>query len=226
MFIISKILHKIKKGDYMKYIEIIVNTILIYFIILLIIRMLGKREVGEISIFDLVVSLLIADISTIGIQNNNILISVCALLSLLILQKSLALLVLKVPKLRTLLDGKCSIIVFKNKINLKEMKKQRYSFDDLITQARVQGIMSLDQIELAILESSGELSIFKKEDASISILPVVVSGKVDTDALEFLCLNEKDIEKELKKINQTIKETFYLASDGKKYYTIKNHHKL
>ncbi len=203
----------------MEYIEIIVNTFLIYFIILLVIRMLGKREIGEISIFDLVVLLLIADISTIGIQNNNILISICALVSLLILQKTLAFIVMKIPKLRRVLDGEYSLIVVNNKVNLKEMKKQRYTFDDLIAQSREKGIISLNEIELAILESNGELSVFKKGEVK-SILPIIVSGEVDHEALAFLNITRDELNQEIKRLNSNLNNINYLSSDGKNFYTI------
>lgn len=201
------------------YIETMINTISIYFIILIVIRLLGKREIGEISIFDLVVLLLIADISTIGIQNNNLLISIISLLCLLVLQKTLAIIVLKFPFTRKLLDGNSCIIIINNKVNIKEMKKQRYSFDDLITQARLQGAVSLQEIELAILESSGELSIFKKDD-TISTLPIIVSGKLDKKSLEFLKIDQDTLKKELIKLNKEINEIYYLSSDGNNFYTI------
>ncbi len=201
------------------YLETIINTVSIYFIILIIIRLLGKREIGEISIFDLVVLLLIADISTIGIQNNNLLISIISLLCLLILQKVLAYIVLKYPKTRTLFDGKYSIIIINNKVNIKEMKKQKYSFDDLITQARVQGIISLDEIELAILEASGELSVFKKKEYKTT-LPVIVSGEIDQESLTYLNISIDVLNKELTKLNKACNEIYYLCSDGINFYTI------
>ncbi len=203
------------------YIETMINTISIYFIILIVIRLLGKREIGEISIFDLVVLLLIADISTIGIQNNNLLISIISLVCLLILQKALAIIVLKFPTARKIFDGQSCIIIINNKVNIKEMKKQRYTFDDLITQARMQGAMSLNEIELAILESSGELSLFKKEEG-LSILPIIVSGKIDKESMLFLNIEESKVNNYLSKINKEIKDIYYLSSDGVNFYSIED----
>lgn len=203
----------------MQYLEMILNTVIVYFVILLIIRLLGKREIGEISIFDLVVLLLIADISTLGMQMGDMLLSIIALFCLVILQKVLSYIVLKYPKLRNTIDGKYSIIIINNKVNIKEMKKQKYTFDDLITQTREKGILTLNEIELAILEASGELSVFKKKE-SISILPVVISGRIDNEAMTFLKIEEKVLLNFIKKLNKKMKEINYIASDGENFFTI------
>lgn len=212
----------------MEYINVIIKTILFYLLIVIIIRLLGKREVGEISVFDLVVLLVVADVATIAISRGwvEVLYSLCSLVTLLVLQKLFAYLTLKFPKIRRVVDYSPSIIVYDGKVDLKEMKKQAYTLDDLITQARGNGIMDLNEIKLAILESSGELSVYKKIDYEKIILPVIVSGILIEENINILKINLSDIYSYIKKNNLEIKSINYLSSNGKEFFQITNLEKL
>ena len=212
----------------MEYINVIIKTILFYLLIVIIIRLLGKREVGEISVFDLVVLLVVADVATIAISRGwvEVLYSLCSLITLLILQKLFAYITLKFPKIRRVVDYSPSIIIYDGKVDLKEMKKQAYTLDDLITQARGNGIMDLNEIKLAILESSGELSVYKKIDYEKIILPVIVSGILIEENINILKINLSDIYSYIKKNHLEIKSINYLSSNGKEFFQITNLEKL
>ena len=123
---------------------------------------MGKREVGQLGIIDLIVSILIAELVVISIEdyNNNIFKSIIPIITLLILQVSLALLTLKKPKFRAFLDGNPSVIIKEGKVNYKEMIKQKYNLEDLLVQLREKGYRSIEEIEYAILENNGTLSVF------------------------------------------------------------------
>lgn len=212
-------------GDWkVEFVNIIIKTILFYILIVIIIRLLGKREVGEISVFDLVVLLVIADIATIAISRNwiDVLYSFGSLLTLLALQKIFAYITLKFPKIRKIVDYSPSIIVYNGKVNLKEMKKQAYTIDDLITQARGKGVMDLNEIKMAILESSGELSIYKKNEYEKIVLPIIISGIIIDDNINALKLKLSDINSYIKHHNLDIKSINYLSSDGKDFFQITN----
>ena len=143
---------------------IIVRTIFFYFLIFLVYRMMGKREVGQLGIIDLIVSILIAELAVISIENydNNMMSSVLPILTLLVLQMILAFLTLKMPKFRIFLDGNPSVIIKDGRVNYKEMTKQKYNLDDLMIQIREKGYRSIEEIEYAILETSGQVSIIEK----------------------------------------------------------------
>ena len=207
-----------------EYFEIIIKSIYFFILILLVLRVLGKREVGEISVFDLVVLLIIADIATLGINDGwvELLLSTISMLTLLGLQKLFAFLTLRFPKFRNVVDYKPSIIIYDGKLNLKEMKKQSYTMDDLITQSRNMGVMDLNEIKLAILESTGQLSIYKKNDYKSHILPVVVSGRLIEENLNILQLNTSDVISYLKTLKLDLKHINYMSSDGYNYYFMRS----
>lgn len=208
----------------MEIINVILKTILFYLLIVIIIRLLGKREVGEISVFDLVVLLVIADVATIAISREwiDVIYSIGSLITLLLMQKLFAYLTLKFPKIRNIVDYSPSILIYNGKIDLKEMKKQAYTMDDLITQARGNGVMDLNEIKLAILEPSGELSIYKNTDYNYVVLPVIVSGILIDDNIDLLNLKVSDINTYLKKNNLKVESVNYLSSNGKDFFEITN----
>ena len=125
---------------------------------------MGKREVGQLSITDLIVSLLIAELAVISVENydKSILFSLVPIVILVILQCILSYISLKKPKFRIFLDGNPSIIIKNGKINYKEMLKQRYNLDDLLVQLREKSIKSIEDVDYAVLETNGRLSIFEK----------------------------------------------------------------
>lgn len=171
--------------------EIMGRTGLLYLIILLVFRIMGKREIGELSLLDLVVFMMIADIAVLGIENDgdNLWESLIPIITLSIIQITLAFISLKWPFLRKIIDGKPSIIIHKGKIDKKTMRKLRYNFDDLLMQLREQHIDKLSDIELAILEPSGKLSIYKKRlnkrnEKPGPILPLIQDGIIERENLK------------------------------------------
>lgn len=178
------------------------RTFLGYFMLLILLKIMGKREVGQLSIFDLLIFLSIADIMVIGIENfdENIFYVIVPALTLMIIQKSLAFLILKNNFIRYIVDGKESLIVNDGIIDIKEMKKQCYNYDDLFAQLRSLSISSIEEVQYAILENSGRLSVITYENNKQGIfpLPIIVSGKVNKDNLRYLNLEKNEIEKMIK----------------------------
>lgn len=134
----------------------------LYIFILIVFRLMGKREVGELSIMDLVVFVLIAECVAFAIDEveKPVLQNVFPIVILFAVQYLNSLITLKSKKVRDLIDGDPSIIVHNGVINQEEMRKQRYNLDDLFQQMREERIPSVQQIAYAFLEPSGKLSIF------------------------------------------------------------------
>lgn len=196
----------------MNYIWIIGKTVIIYFVIIFILRILGKREVGQLSIFDLVILLIIADIASIGIDNDEFFwASFCCLAVLAILQKLLSLILLHVAKLRKLFDGDPTIIVYNGVIKLKNMKKELYTMDDLVCQMRLENVMDISQIKLAILETNGTLSIIQKNESYNTILPIILSGELVMDNIKCLNYDINKIKKALSKHKLQLKKILYAS---------------
>ena len=208
----------------MENIDIVLKTIIFYLVLIIIMRLLGKREVGEISVFDLVVILLVADIATMAITDkwDMVIPSILSLLALVLLQKFFAHISLYFPKIRKVIDYTPSIIIFDGKLNLKEMKKQKYTIDDLVAQTREVGVMDLCEIRMAILESTGQLSIFKKEVYLKQMLPIVISGTFIEENIKILEINKSNIIDFLSLNKLMLEEVKYLSSDGYNFYIIES----
>lgn len=208
----------------MENIDIVLKTIIFYLVLIIIMRLLGKREVGEISVFDLVVILLVADIATMAITDkwDMVIPSILSLLALVLLQKFFAYISLYFPKIRKVIDYTPSIIIFDGKLNLKEMKKQKYTIDDLVAQTREAGVMDLCEIRMAILESTGQLSIFKKEVYLKQTLPVIISGTFIEENIKILEINKNNITDFLSLNRLMLEEVKYLSSDGYNFYIIES----
>lgn len=196
---------------------IFIRTLFFYFFIFIVYRIMGKREVGQLGIIDLIVSILIAELTVISIEDydNNILRSIVPILTLLMLQVSLAFLSLKLPKFRILLDGNPSVIIQNGRVNYKEMMKQKYNLDDLMVQIREKGYKSIEEIEYAILENNGTLSVFPftkrlgSKKSSPLPLPVILDTNIQEDSLKLLNKDEKWVRDILRKKNLELEDIFY-----------------
>lgn len=185
---------------------------------------MGKREIGELSIMDFIVSIFIAEMVAISIENYNksMLVSIIPIFVLVILQISLSHISMKNTKIRNILDGKPSVIIENGKVNFKEMKSQRYNLDDLLTQLRVNSVKSIEEVDYAILETSGKLSIFKKIDDPNSNypLPIIIDGKIDYQILNKINKTKEWLTKELKKQNINQENIFYSFYKDNNLYII------
>ncbi|MBS4208985.1 DUF421 domain-containing protein [Bacillus sp. FJAT-50079] len=185
-----------------KYMIIILRTILLYGVILVIFRAMGKREIGELSVIDLVVFIMLGEMAVIAIEDHKdpIMHTITPMAVLLIIQIGMAYGSLKSRKFRKLVDGEPSIIIKNGKIDEKAMKKLRYNFDDLLMQMRTKDIDNIADVEFAILETSGELSIIKKGKkgrAGSYTLPLIIDGDIQQDHLKEIGRNEQWLRKEL-----------------------------
>ncbi|ALC81827.1 MULTISPECIES: DUF421 domain-containing protein [Bacillus] len=165
------------------------RTVLLYIVILIVFRLMGKREIGELSILDLVVFIMIAEIAVLGIEDlkANILQTIVPIVLLMAIQISLAYLSLKSQKLRQVLDGKPTIIIDRGEIDEHAMRKQRYNFDDLMIQLRENEVEKVSDVSYAILEPSGKLTVLKKgKDGENNIIevPLVIDGIIQTNHLQ------------------------------------------
>lgn len=207
----------------MEYFIIIFRTLFFYFFIVFVYRVMGKREVGQLGIIDLIVSVLIAELVAISLDNtdDSIFITIIPIILLVLCQIGMALLSLKKKGVREMFDGKPSVMINNGKIMIKEMIKQRYNLDDLLTQLREQNFKSVSEVDYAILETSGKLSVFKKEKTSKKTfpLPVIIEGRPEYDTLKLL---NKDVSWLLDNLNTDISEVFYGFYKDNSIYIIKN----
>lgn len=203
----------------MDFVTIILRTFLVYVIILLVLRLMGKREIGQLSVLDFVVSIMIAELAVISIDNfsSPMIHSLIPIFVLSIIQITFAVISLKSEKLRDFLDGEPSVLIKEGKIDEHEMRKQRYNFDDLLVQLRQNKVAKLSDVEFAILEPSGKLSVIEKskqnENSGPNMpLPLILDGKVQEEHLDKINKTPLWLRQEMRKIGyRDIKKISYCA---------------
>ena len=208
----------------MEILIVIFRTLLFYIIITLVYRFMGKREVGELSIMDLIVSILIAELAAMSIDKykDSLLITILPIIALVIVQIIVAKISLKSASTREKIEGEPSIIINSGKVNFPEMLKQRYNLDDLLTQLREKSIKSIEEVDYAILETSGKLSVFTKGHDNNYPLPLIIDGKLDEETLMQIGKDNKWLKNELKKNNVEIEDIFYAFYRNKNLFLIKD----
>lgn len=190
------------------------RTVVLYFIIFILFRLMGKREIGELSILDLVVFIMMAEIAVLAIENldDHLLHTIIPILVLTLIQVIFAYLSLKNQKIRRLLDGKPTIIIDRGKIDEHAMRTQRYNYDDLMTQLRDKNVERIGDVSYAILEPTGKLSVFTKDGPNKMIeLPLIVDGMVQKEQLEKIGKDREWLEQKLEKEDTAIFPKFLIA---------------
>lgn len=195
----------------MDYFTVFWKTILFYVIIIVLYRLMGKREVGELSVMDLTVSLFMANLVAIGIENfdDNVFLTIIPVVLLAVMHVVLSKVSFYCVGIRNVIDGEPSIIINRGKVNFDEMLKQRYNLDDLLVELRSQSIKSIEDVDYAILETSGKLSIFQKNADKEYPLPVILDGKIDSDTLRQIGKSEEWLRKNVKKEGYSIEDVYY-----------------
>ena len=202
---------------------IIFRTFLYYFLFLILFRIMGKREIGELGVNDLLVSVLFAQFATLAIEKYTepLIVTLVPTAIIVGLQVFISFLSLKSTKFRELVDSKPSLIIKDGKINFKEMERQRYGLEDLLTQIRDKGIKSLDEIEYAILENNGKLSTFLYDNKNLYPMPLILDGEIQYETLVDINKSKEWLYKMLKNENVDLKCVFYAFYKNNKCFIIK-----
>ena len=184
---------------------------------------MGKREIGELGVNDLLVSVLFAEFATLAISNYKepLLVTLIPTLIIVFLQVIVSFLSLKSIKIRNLVDSSPALIMKNGNINFKEMEKQRYNLEDLLTQVRDKGIKSLDEVEYAILENNGKLSIFLKDDKNVYPMPLIIDGVINYQTLVDIKKDKLWLMKMLKNEHTSLEQVFYAFYKNNKCFIIK-----
>jgi uncharacterized membrane protein YcaP (DUF421 family) len=163
-------------------------------------RLMGKREIGKLSIFDLVISVMIAEIAVFVIEDpdKSLISGLMPMFVLVGIQIILSYWHLKSQRARSMLEGSPSVLIQNGQLNYHEMQRQRYNLDDLLQQLREKDIASVSEVAFAILENSGKLSIFKKPMAFLP-LPLIIDGVIQTEHLYKLGRDQSWLHKQLQK---------------------------
>lgn len=201
---------------------IFIRTILIYLILILTLRLSGKRQIGEMQISELVTTFLLSELASVPLTNPAIpfLHAVVPILTIVCAEIIFSFLTTKWALAKKLLDGKPSIIIKRGVLQKTEMERMRLSLDDLLCELRLKDVSSLSDVDYAILEPNGKLSVFPKNTSPLSHV-CVIDGKIQQEALKDTQKNEAWLMNILKKTGvRDVKEIFLLSVSDQEEITI------
>ena len=197
---------------------VFIRTALLYTLVIFTMRLMGKRQIGELQPYEFVITIMISDLAALPMQDTRfpLLLGVIPIVTLLLLKILLSLIELKSQKARKIIDGEPTILVCNKQINYSALKKQQINIDELMEELRLLGYFDLSNIQYAILENNGRLSVLPSNQSSSSnsnqqsssskkepLLPkiLVSDGKINTNTLTSINKDEEWISNVLKNHN-------------------------
>ena len=195
-----------------------IRTVILYFVITIGLRLMGKRQIGELEPTELVITLLISDLASVPMQDFGVplldgLVPIAALLSLSMLASYFN---LKSIRFRNLICGEPAILIQNGKVSQKAMAKNRFTLDELLEQLRSQGIFDLSCVKYAILETDGQLSVLPYTREQSETLPTLIvnDGRLMEKNLKHCGLDETWLHHALKRHKaNSVKDVFFLSVD-------------
>ncbi len=208
-----------------------IRTIVLYILVLIVMRLMGKREIGQLQPFELAISIMIADLASIPMSDNGIPISngIIPILGLLVMHLVISMINMKSMKSRAVLCGKPTILIYRGRIDEKALKKERFTLNELQERLRGNNIVNIGDVEYAILETSGQVTVIQKPNKrttipeDFNIMPeyegitydLVVDGKIMKENLKQIQKEEDWLRKQVAKFNINIEDALIVTYDGK-----------
>ena len=212
-------------------INIFVRVLIIYILVLIVMRLMGKRELGQMQPFELVIAIMIADLASVPMADTGIPITngIIPILALLLVQLVISIINLKSINGRKIICGKPSILVYRGKIDEKVMKKEKFTVNELQERLRQNNIFNIGDVEYAILETSGQVTVIQKPEKrntipeDFGILPeyegipydLVVDGKIMHENLKVIGRDYNWLKKQVEKFKIKPEQALIVTFDGK-----------
>lgn len=207
------------------------RSIMLYILVLIVMRLMGKREIGQLQPFELTIAIMIADLASIPMADSGIPISngIIPILGLLVMHLIISIINMKSIKAREIICGKPSILIYRGKIDEKALKKERFTINELQERLRGNNIVNLGDVEYAILETNGEVTVIQKPEkrntipADFDIVPeyegipydLVVDGKIMDKNLQAIGKNREWLKKQVEKFKMKPEDALIITLDGK-----------
>ncbi len=207
------------------------RSIILYIFVLIIMRLMGKREIGQLQPFELAISIMIADLVTMPMTDVGIPISngIIPILGLLLMHLIISIINIKSIKAREIICGKPRILIYRGKIDEEALKKERFTINELQERLRGNNIVNIGDVEYAILETSGQVTVIQKPDkrntipADFNIMPdyegisydLIIDGKIMKENLIKTGKDYNWLEKEIGKFKMKPNEVLLATLDGK-----------
>ncbi|WP_051536451.1 DUF421 domain-containing protein [Ruminococcus flavefaciens] len=209
---------------------ILIRSLLLYVLVIFAVRLMGKRQLGELQPSELVITILVSNIATLPIEDVNIpvIVGVTPILALVCFEVLVSWLDLKFPRLRKLISGSPRIVVRGGRIERDILRELRFSVDDLLMALRGKDIFDLDEVQFAIVETTGSVSVMKKPSADTPTRadmcikaeendpPVLIisDGDFVEKALAASGLSRSMVETAVKSCGMTVDEVFIMTADA------------
>lgn len=209
---------KLKEENSM--ILVLVRTIVIYILLNIMLKIMGKRQIGELEVNELVSTLLISEIASAPIADVNIpiLSAIIPIVFICMLEIIVAYVKNKSELIKRAVEGKSLYIIYKGRINQEVLDENRISINELLTEMRIQGIGDISEVEYGLLEQNGKISLLKKQDNNAQVL--VADGRVDGEALARLNMSEGEVLRYISGRGLSLGEVFLLTVDDKGKYNL------
>lgn len=208
---------------------VLIRTLIVYSLFILAIRLTGKRQVGELQISELVVTFMISELATAPIQDISIPLaySVIPIVLLLTFEVIVSFLATKSKTLKKMFAGNPSFIIRNGKLNQKELGRLRIGLNELLGELRLKDVSDIGDVDYAIIEQNGKLSVFLKEDKrNVTVQDlgikashtgighaVIIDGNINYTNLKYAQKNEAWLNKQLKERNLNIEAVFLMSVD-------------
>lgn len=208
-----------------------VRAIFLYIVVLVVMRLMGKREIGQLQPFELAISIMIADLASIPMTETGIPITrgIIPIFGLLVMHLLISFMNLKSVKMREIVCGKPRILIYRGKIDEKALIKERFTINELEERLRGNNVASVGDVEYAILETSGQLTVIQKPNKrttipeDFNIMPeyegipynLVVDGKIMEKNLQKIGKNYTWLKKQVEKFGMKPEEALLVTLDGK-----------
>ncbi len=208
-----------------------IRVSIIYILVLVVMRLMGKSEIGQMQPFELVIAIMIADLASVPMSDTGIPITngIIPILALLLFQLIISIINMKSINLRKILCGRPTILIFRGKIEEEALKREKVTVNELEERLRQKNIFTIADVEYAILETSGELSVIQKPEKrntipeDFNIVPeyegipydLVIDGKIMHDNLKHIGRDVKWLEKQVEKFKMKPKDALVVTYDGK-----------
>lgn len=223
---------------------ILIRTLIVYFSLILTMRLMGKRQIGELEVTDLVTTLLLSEIASLPITNREIPIAyaIIPMVTLLTLEIFSSVILVRLPRLRGLVSSRPSVIIHNGILNQHMLTELRISIDELMSEVRQQGLSDLSQVECAILEKNGKLTVLPKPEFSpptardLGLSPprdglmhvVFRNGSISREGLELIKKDRRWLEEALRQKGLRLDDLFCVMAneDGNLYWILREKEKL
>lgn len=201
------------------------RTVFFYFLVVVAYRIMGKREISQLQVIDLIISILMAELIAISIENIDepMYIAIVPIVALVIIEIVLAKISLKSRKFNKIMTGRPSLLIINGKVNFKELVKNRYTLNDLLLELRQNSIKTISEVEYAVLEQNGKLSIFKYNLLKLKSdypMPLIVEGEIQLDTLKNINKTKEWLVNKIHSKGMLINNIFYCFYKNNKIYII------